>query len=102
MLFQSFRTLRSCLLAAAMAAGLSCPAARSEGGACEKAEAPLPEYVGECWMEADGTISMHLHSWSKIGGSTISGTAFLSYKPGDRDYADILKHVGPIKPGEHK
>ena len=58
----------------------------------------LPD-IGVCWMEPDGTIKMRLRA---EGPGGIVGHAMMEYAPDHADYTDILAHVGPIKPGEHK
>lgn len=59
----------------------------------------LPEYIGICWMEPDGTIKMRLRV---EGPGGIVGHSLLEYAPTHPDYGSIMKHVGPLKPGEIK
>lgn len=60
---------------------------------------PLPSSIGVCWMEDDGTIRMRLRA---EGPGGLVGHAMMEYPPDHREYAEILEHVGPLKPGEHK
>lgn len=66
------------------------------------AQTPEPQAIGECWMEADGTIHMFLRAETETKGGTIVGHSFQAYRPGDPDYAKILEHVGPMRPGDRK
>lgn len=52
--------------------------------------------IGVAWIDEDGTISMQLHA--SQGG--IHGHGLLRYGVADPHYAEILAHIGPIKPGE--
>lgn len=54
-------------------------------------------YIGQAWMEADGTIRMNLRA---EGPSGIVGHSLLEYAPSHPEYDEILKHLGPMKPGE--
>jgi hypothetical protein len=56
------------------------------------------EYIGECWLEEDGALSMRLFCTSD--GQPASGQ--FSYPKTDKDYEAMLKHVGGIQPGERK
>lgn len=59
-------------------------------------------YIGECWMEADRTIKMFLRAETQAGGGGIVGHVLQEYRPGDRQYEEILKHVGPMRPGDRR
>jgi hypothetical protein len=59
-----------------------------------------PDYIGDCWMEADGTIRMLLRVAMKYGDRSIVGHTYLAYPPDDKDYSKILAHVGPMRPGD--
>lgn len=65
-------------------------------------EAQEARYIGECWMEADGTIRLFLRAETKAACGTIVGHVLQDYRPGDRQYEEILKHVGPMRPGERR
>lgn len=54
--------------------------------------------VGYATIEKDGTLHLNLRS----SGPGPVGEAHLIYKPADKSYASILKHIGDIKPGEVK
>ncbi len=54
--------------------------------------------IGVCWMEPDGTIKLQL-SASEPG---MRGEALLVYAPTQNEYMEILRHVGPLTPGEKK
>lgn len=59
-------------------------------------------YIGECWMEADGTIRMFLRAETQTGGGRIVGHTIEEYRPDDPKYEEILKHVGPMRPGDRR
>jgi hypothetical protein len=54
--------------------------------------------IGDAWLEKDGSITLRLRSTSD--GQHLDGT--FTYKPSDKDYGDVLKHLGGLKPGEIK
>ncbi|HEY9756608.1 MAG TPA: hypothetical protein V6C97_15680 [Oculatellaceae cyanobacterium] len=54
--------------------------------------------IGEAWLEKDGTLTMHL---MRDGEGHYLDAQF-SYKKTDKDYGETIKHIGGIKPGEHK
>ncbi len=55
--------------------------------------------IGSATMKPDGTIMLMLRAEGP--GPTI-GDALLSYPTTHPDYKNVLKHVGPLKPGESK
>jgi hypothetical protein len=55
--------------------------------------------IGVATMGPDGTIELRLRA-SGPGGMV--GEGFLTYPPSDPHYADILRHLGGLKPGETK
>ena len=57
-----------------------------------------PAQIGGANMDKDGTIHLHL-SFQDSGGI---GEGYFTYKKTDKDYKYILKHIGPIKPGQGK
>ena len=63
------------------------------------AERKPEDSIGVCWMEDDGTIVLRL---TATGPGGMVGDGQLSYPPGHAQYDEILEHVGPLKPGEHK
>ena len=64
------------------------------------AAAPEEKPIGSAHILKDGTIVLDLYPESK--DNALHGIARLTYSPKDRDYALILAHVGPLKPGEEK
>jgi len=56
-----------------------------------------PTSVGMAEMERDGTLKMHLRT--ETGDGTI-GEALLVVAPNDKRYADMVRHLGGLKPGE--
>ncbi len=55
--------------------------------------------IGTATMTEDGTIRLELMAESEDG--TIGDAVFV-YKPGDRMYDEVMKHLGGLKPGEAK
>ncbi len=60
---------------------------------------PQPASVGSAYMQPNGTLEMSLRTETKDG--TI-GEALLVIVKDDPRYADMVKHLGGIKPGEGK
>lgn len=54
------------------------------------------EYIGTAWMDQDGTITMRL----RAEGPGVVGVGTLSYPKTHPQYDEILKHLGPMKPGD--
>src|SRR5664280_3728219 len=54
--------------------------------------------IGVATMTDDGVLTLRLRSLPP--GPIGEGT--MRYKPGDREYEDIKKHIGGINPGETK
>jgi hypothetical protein len=54
--------------------------------------------IGEARLEADGSITLNLRSDGT--GAAVNGR--FTYKPTDKDYKDVVKHLNGIKPGEVK
>lgn len=54
------------------------------------------EYIGTAWITEDGTIEMKL----RAVGPGVYGVGKLSYPKSHPNYAEILQHLGPMKPGE--
>ena len=63
--------------------------------ACAGADV-LPASIGVAHMLLDGTIVLRRRSLPP--GSIAEGE--LTYKPGDRDYDEVKRHIGNIEPGE--
>ena len=55
--------------------------------------------IGSATMARDGTITLQLMALAPGG---VRGDALLTYRPGDPNYAKIRRHLGGLKPGEHK
>lgn len=53
--------------------------------------------IGRAEMDADGTIRLFLRA--EFADGTI-GDGILIYPPDHNDYAQILSHLGGLKPGE--
>lgn len=58
------------------------------------------KYIGAATMEENGDIVMTLRAESE--DSPIIGDAQFRYKPGSPGYADVLRHLGGLRPGETK
>lgn len=63
----------------------------------QNAERQTTKPIGMAEMSAEGTISLHLHSH---GG--LVANAEMIYTRGDKNYRDILNHLGGLRPGEVK
>jgi hypothetical protein len=50
-------------------------------------------------MTDDGTIVLDLRA---EGPGRVIGDGRLYYRRTDKDYAEVLKHLGGLRPGEHK
>jgi hypothetical protein len=55
--------------------------------------------IGQATMEADGTIVLMLRAEDGHGAV---GDGMVRYPPSDKDYADVLKHLGGLERGEVK
>ena len=58
---------------------------------------PSQAPIGVAKMEEDGTLVLTLRA---DGPNGLRGEGHLEYHPRDRDYQDILKHLGPIEKGQ--
>jgi len=56
----------------------------------------LPTYIGMARREADGTIVLDLRA---DGPGGMVGHGQVRYPPGDKNYAAVARHVGPIPAG---
>ncbi len=56
--------------------------------------------IGTATMAQDGTIELRLRAELPNHGGIGEGT--MTYRPGDKDYAEILRHLGGMKVGETK
>jgi hypothetical protein len=56
--------------------------------------------IGAATMTEDGAIVLSLRA--KAADRAIIGDARLVYPKNDKQYSEILKHVGGLKPGESK
>jgi hypothetical protein len=54
--------------------------------------------IGDATMAQDGTITINLRRTA----DGINVTGRLKYAPDDRDYRQVLDHIGGMKPGETK
>jgi hypothetical protein len=64
------------------------------------AQTTLPAYIGTAEMSSDGTITLRFRAEDSKRG--ISGHSVLAYPRSHSQYEAILRHVGPLKPGETK
>lgn len=62
-------------------------------------EGPADATIGVASMLADGTVVLDLRA---VGPGGMIGDGRLSYPPTHPDYARILAHVGPLRPGERR
>lgn len=58
------------------------------------------ESIGSATMEADGTLVLMLRAEDEKTGAR--GDAFLRYPATHPKYAEVLRHLGGLKPGESK
>jgi hypothetical protein len=58
---------------------------------------PMPEYIGQAQMAADGTLTLDLES-VECDGSRAMGRIVI--QPSDPRYRATLDHIGEIRPGE--
>lgn len=58
----------------------------------------LPEFIGTATMLEDGTIVLHLRAQD----DEMLGHGQISYKPEQKEYQEVLAHIGEIAPGESK
>lgn len=61
--------------------------------------APIPHDVGVASMSADGVITLDLYGTAPGG---IIAHGHKTYSPRDADYAQILAHLGGLRPGDRK
>ena len=66
----------------------------------KKKKKPLPEYIGEASMSRNGTITLNLGVYDDDANAV--GLAQQVYQVGDKDYREVLEHLGGMKPGEDK
>ena len=64
------------------------------------AETTVPAYIGTAEMSSDGTIILRLRAEDSKHG--IVGHSVLAYPPQHPQYEAILRHVGPMQPGQTK
>jgi hypothetical protein len=55
--------------------------------------------IGVATMGPDGTIELRLRA---NGPGGMVGEGFLTYRPSDPQYAEVLRHLGGLRPGETK
>ncbi len=61
---------------------------------------PLPASIGYATMAPDRTITLHVYARSDDG--KVTGTGTLVYRPGDKMYDEVFRHIGGIEPGQSK
>jgi len=64
--------------------------------ACASRDAPT-QTIGSATMRNDGTIVLQLRA---EGEGHLTGDSLHEYFPGDPNYEYVLRHIGPISPGE--
>jgi hypothetical protein len=79
----------------AMDAASSPPSEPAPAGSSTMAN---PQSIGTATMSPDGTIVLQL----RAEGPGVRGEGRIVYPPTHKDYADVLKHLGGLKPGETK
>ena len=68
-----------------------------------KTKRPLPEFIGEATMSENGAITLFLCTeWESPVLGLMTATGQFVYQVGDKDYRDVLEHLGGMKPGEHR
>lgn len=72
--------------------------AAADAAPTENAMAPERETIGAAEMDRKRVITLYLSAFTP----DMVTEAVLVYKPGDPRYEYVLKHIGPIKPGESK
>ena len=63
----------------------------------EQSGEPAPASIGTATMLADGTIVLYLIA---RGPGGIVGHGQLTYPPDHPQYAEVLRHLGGLRPGE--
>jgi hypothetical protein len=94
-LMRAYRSRRRLLIgggALALAAG-------GAGAQTPPPPPPAPASIGTARMEADGTIVLRLIARDPGGAR---GEPEMRYPTAHPDYASILRHVGPLRPGEER
>ena len=66
---------------------------------CATQPEPLPEYIGDAHMAADGTLTLNLVGYGCRGEI---GHAQIVFPTSHPRYREILSHIGEIRPGEIK
>jgi hypothetical protein len=56
------------------------------------------ESIGVASIDSEGTLHLRL----KSSGPGPAGEAYIMYKKTDKNYAEVIAHIGGIKPGEFK
>lgn len=90
---------RHALAAILLVLAVDVGSSRAGSGRAGSGEQMLPEYIGTAEMAADGTLTLRLIAYGRDGSI---GHSMLTYRPDDRDYRDILAHIGPMQPGQQK
>jgi hypothetical protein len=88
---------RAGLLAAVLSTPLACAGSSSDGAAPSSTASGRPP-IGIATMLPDGTLVLDLTT--RAGG--MIGHAHFTYAPSDPKYDATLRHIGGLRPGEHK
>lgn len=95
--------IRFAVRAALLAAGASAAICQASNiwtfGPMHLAAAAEAATIGVATMRPDGTIELRLRA---TGPGGMVGEGFLTYPPSDPQYAEVLRHLGGLKPGETK
>jgi hypothetical protein len=70
----------------------------SEDSSSNKAASSVDNPIGMAWLEEDGSITMHLHRTAD--GQNVN--AMFSFKSGDKEFGEVLKHLNGLNFGEMK
>jgi len=87
------------LLAASLLAAVSLSSCSAQLQDANKTQSKLRSSIGIATMTEDGTVILQLRSESPDGSI---GEAQLVYPKDHKQYSEILKHLGGLKPGESK
>ena len=93
------------VVAALLAAGASASTCRAANvrvlgpAGVHRAAAAEAASIGAATMRPDGTIELRLRA---TGPGGLVGDGFFTYPPSDPQYAEVLRHLGGLRPGESK
>ena len=85
-------------LIAVVACAVACTTAACASTSPRQAATEPVTSIGMATMDADGTIVLYLRATAP----GVVGDGLVRYRPGDKDYDAVLKHLGGLRPGESK